>query len=357
MRSIQVPVVLQRGWLLLLLAVASPALAQEKRTEIRAVTGVLPPLVIEDRGHLTGFSIDPWEAVAEKLGVRTTYRIVPDVAGFFDALRSGQTDVGVSGAFYTAERDRDFDFTYSILNSGLPVMVRSTGQGPEDRPLASFLSVLFSRSMLYWIIAALLLLLIPAHVVWFLDRRNQDGVSPSEKYFPGIFHAMSWAAEGLLGQAMVMPRQRLAHLLANLWLFAGVVFVAFFTAQLTATITLDQFRGTINGPEDLPGKPVATIRGTTSAGYLRGVRARVREFAQPEEMFSALLSGESDAVDFTATALRYCAAHDGAGKVRMVGPEFRKADLGFVVPLNSPLRRRVDRALVILHDEGTYQRI
>jgi polar amino acid transport system substrate-binding protein len=168
---------------------------------------------------------------------------------------------------------------------------------------------------------------------------------------------MTWAAEGLLGQAMQMPRQRLAHLFANLWLFAGVVFVAFFTAQLTATLTVDQIRGTINGPDDLPGKPVATLAGTTSATYLREAGARVRACARPEEMFSALLSGEADAVVFGAAALRYYAEHDGAGKVRMVGPEFRRGDLGYVVPLDSPLRRRVDRALVALHDDGTYQRI
>ena len=55
--------------------------------------------------------------------------------------------------------------------------------------------------------------------------------------------------------------------------------------------------------------------------------------------------------------LKYYAAHEGAGKVRVVGPEFRRGDLGFVVRLNSPLRKRIDSALVTLHDDGTYERI
>jgi polar amino acid transport system substrate-binding protein len=211
--------------------------------------------------------------------------------------------------------------------------------------------------MLYWLVAAMLLLLVPAHVIWFLDRRSAEGVTPGEKYFPGIFYAMTWAAEGLLGQAMLMPRQGLAHFLGNLWLFAGVVFVAFFTAQMTATLTVEQIRGAINGPDDPPGKLVATPVGSPSAAYLRGVSAQVQEFARPGDMFSALLSGKVEAVVAAAPPLRYFAAHDVAGKVRTVGPEFRKEDLLFVVPLNSPLRRQVNAALVALHGDGTYQQL
>ncbi len=343
--------------ILLLLALASSARAGEKPAEIRAVAAVIPPLVIDEQGHLTGFSIELWKEVAKKLGTPTSYRLVPDAAGLFEALRKGDSDIAIVGVYYTAERDREFDFTYSVLNGGLQVMVPAAGQGVHSPPLFAFLNLLFSRSMLYWLGAAVLLLLVPAHVIWFLDRRSADGVTPTDKYFPGIFHAMTWAAEGLLGQAMLMPKQRLAHLFANLWLFAGVVFVAFFTAQMTATLTVEQIRGTINGPDDLPGKSVATPVGSPSALYLRQVGAQVHEFARAEELFSALLSGKVEAVVTLAPALQYYAAHDGAGKVRMVGPEFRREDLLFVVPLNSPLRRRVNAALVALHDDGTYQRV
>jgi ABC-type amino acid transport substrate-binding protein len=58
-----------------------------------------------------------------------------------------------------------------------------------------------------------------------------------------------------------------------------------------------------------------------------------------------------------APLLRYYAVHEGAGKVKLVGPEFRKSDAAFVLPLDSPLRRKVNSALVTLHDDGTYERI
>ncbi len=357
MRSHEASVFLRHRWMLLFAAIASPAMAEGDTAEIRAVAAVIPPLVMEDQGHLTGFSVELWNEVATKLGARTTYRVVPNTVALLNALREGESDIAVMGMYYTIERDRDFDFTYSTLNAGLQVMVPSTVRAAQASPLVAFLKLLFSRSMLYWLIAAVMVLLVPAHVIWLLDRKSTDGVSPSERYFPGVLYVMTWASEAMLGQAQTMPRRRLAHLVGNLWLFAGVVFVAFFTAQMTATLTLDQIRGVINGPDDLPGKSVAAAAGSPSVTYLRGVGARVQEYTSADELLSALLSGKVEAVVAAAPPLQYFAAHDGAGKVRMVGPEFRKEDLMFVVPLNSPLRRRVNGALVALREDGTYQRL
>ncbi len=357
MRSPEASIVLRYRWMFLLVALASPAMAEGDRAEIRAVTAVIPPLVMDDQGHLTGFSVELWNAVATKLGARTSYRVVPNTVLLLDALRAGESDIAIMGMYYTTERDREFDFTYSTLNTGLQVMVPSKGQGAQATPLVAFLKLLFSRLMLYWLIAAVVLLLLPANIIWLLDRRSTTGVSPNQRYLPGIFNTMTWAAEAMLGQAQGMPRERLAHLVGNFWLFTGVVFVAFFTAQMTATLTVEQIRGAINGPDDLPGKSVATAVGSPSATYLRGLGARVQEYSRADEMFSALLSGKVEAVVAAAPPLQYFAAHSGAGAVKMVGPEFRKEDLMFVVSLNSPLRRRVNAALVALHEDGTYQRL
>ena len=85
----------------LLLAFALPALAADKTAEIRAVVGIIPPAVMEERGHLTGFSIDLWNEVAAKLNAQTSYQIAPDVAAIFDALRTGKADIAITGHYYT----------------------------------------------------------------------------------------------------------------------------------------------------------------------------------------------------------------------------------------------------------------
>ena len=74
-------------------------------------------------------------------------------------------------------------------------------------------------------------------------------------------------------------------------------------------------------------------------------------------MYQALLDGKVDAVLLAAPPLRYYAAHDAVGRVKMVGPEFNRNDVGFLFQLGDPLRRRVSSMIVALHEDGTYQKI
>src|SRR5262245_14787440 len=55
---------------------APSALAQEPSDAVlRVATRIVPPLVVEQNGTLAGFSIDLWTSIAERLKVKTTYRI------------------------------------------------------------------------------------------------------------------------------------------------------------------------------------------------------------------------------------------------------------------------------------------
>jgi len=336
----------------------SSALAQTETQVLRVVALNAPPVVFEENGSPTGFSIDLWNAIAAKLKVKTDYRIVNDVDTFFESVRSQQADLAAPQALITWEHDRDFDFSYPVLEAGQQIMVRDTGESTEINPLLDLLNLLFSKTTIVWLGIAVLLILLPAHVVWFLERGRDDGVIQSKSYFPGIFQGMYWAATTLLTQAEQAPRQWFARLIAFLFMFIGIVFVAFYTAQLTTTLTVRQIRGDINGPEDLPGKRVGTIKAAAvSVDYLRDHDARVQEFGQLQDMYQALLDKRVDAVVFASPILRYYAAHEGAGRVKLVGPEFNRLDVGCAFALDSPWRRKVDTALLTLRKDGTYRQI
>lgn len=335
--------------------ISASAYAQAEVKTVRAEVFAVPPFVIEQGQGLTGFGIDIWQEVAARLQLRTEYlkEPAPDDA----ALRANDVDVLVSPVFITAERDRTFDFSYPILEAGQQVMVRDTGETASTNPLVELLSLLFSSEAATWFSVALLLVLVPAHIVWILERRHHDGIIPTRKYFPGILYAAYWSASTLLTQAEQLPRQWLARLITILWMFTGVVFVALFTAQLTATLTLRQIHGSINGPQDLPGKVVGTLANSVSASYLRERNAKIVEFVHTDEMFGALLDKKVDALLLGAPILSYYAAHEGKGLVKLVGPEFRKGTIGFVFPEGSGLRRQVNHALTAMREDGSYHRI
>ena len=154
-----------------------------------------------------------------------------------------------------------------------------------------------------------------------------------------------------------MPRAAMARVFAVLWMFMSVVFIAYFTAAVTSSLTVQQLRGDINGPEDLPGKRVASIQGSTSADYLRQRSVEVMEFAKVEEAYHALEKNQVDAVVYDTPVLLYYAAHEGKGKVQTAGPIFRKENYGIVFPSNSPNRKPVNEALLKLKENGTYDQL
>jgi polar amino acid transport system substrate-binding protein len=344
-------------FLLAVILLVSTVHAQTGAQELRVVTRVLPPLVVEQQGQLSGFSIDLWNKITERLQMKTTYQIAPDVRALLQEIRSGNAAVGISAISITAAREKEFDFSQPMLNAGLQIMVRGKGQDADPNPLWDLLGLLFSKAILVWLGIALLLILVPAHLVWLLERGHKDGIIPTKNYYPGIFYAMFWAAGTLATQGEQMPRQWLARAIAVLWMFTGVVFVAFYTAQLAATLTVQQIQGGIHGPDDLQGRRVATTRGSTAAAFLRELKAQVQEVSGIDEAYQVLLNKDVDAVVFDAPVLLYYAANAGKGRVHMVGSIFRKEDYGIVFQLNNPLRKQVNDALLVLREDGTYQQL
>jgi polar amino acid transport system substrate-binding protein len=140
-------------------------------------------------------------------------------------------------------------------------------------------------------------------------------------------------------------------------MFASVVFIAFFTAAVTSSLTLQQLRGDINGPQDLPGKRVGSVKASTSVEYLRQHNVDVAEFAKVEEAYEALREGQLDAVVYDAPVLLHYVSREGAGKVHTVGPIFRKENYGIAFPSNSPYRKPVNEALLKLKENGTYDQL
>jgi polar amino acid transport system substrate-binding protein len=334
-----------------------PALAQPAAKELRVVTRVLPPMVVEQGGTLTGFSIDLWNELAQRLKLKPSLYAAPDVGSLLNEVRSGKAQLGVAAISITAAREAEFDFSHPILNAGLQIMVRGAGKDGDSNPLKDVLSLLFSWTSLAWLGIAALLVLIPAHVVWYFERGHKDGIIPTRDYYPGILFALYWAAGTLATQAEQAPKHWIGRALAVLWMFTGVVFVALYTAQLAATLTVQQIGSGINGPEDLAGKRVASTRGSTAATVVRELRGQVVEVGQIQEAFQALESKSVDAVVFDSPVLLYYAANDGKGRVTTVGGPFRKEDYGIAFPRGSALRSQVNVELLKMREDGTYTRI
>lgn len=350
-----------RRWHLLGLAVLAlqllPAQAQAQRADkpLRVATRTVPPFVFQEDGKLTGFSIDLWRSIADELKVKSEFVVSSTVKDLLADVGTRKADLGIAAVSITAERSKEFDFSQPMFDAGLQILVR--GQGGDGGFLPHMLAFFSSYAVLPLIGFVLAAILVPAHLVWWSERRHDRGILEKKSYFPGIFEACWWALSTLATQADQMPKSAVGRIIAVFWMFVSVVFVAYFTANVTASLTVQQLQGDIKGPEDLPGKQVGTTTGSTSAIYLHQQNSQVLEFPKIEQAYEALLNGQADAVVFDSPVLLYYAAHQGQGKVSVVGPVFRKESYGIVFPPDSPYRKPVDNALLTLKESGTYQRL
>jgi polar amino acid transport system substrate-binding protein len=342
------------GGLLALLLVVQPVQSQkpEPQQSLLVATRAIPPFVFSEKGELSGFSIDLWRSIASKINMKSQFVEYPTVPDLLSAVKNNKANVGIAAISITAERQQEFDFSLPMFAAGLQILVRNPETNSSGFP--NILQLFFSPTLLQVIGLALLLIVVASHIIWLSERHHQEGMI-SKSYFPGIFKAGWWAAATLATQADEMPKGVIGRLVAIVWMFIGVLFVAYFTATATTSLTVQQLQGDIKSADDLPGKLVTTTAGSTAATYLKEHKISILEVAKIQQAYDALQTKKADAVVFDAPVLLFYAANEGKGKVEVVGSIFREENYGIVLPNNSPYRKQINNALLSLKENGTYQ--
>jgi polar amino acid transport system substrate-binding protein len=363
---------------------ASPVISPPNTSKtLRVATRVIAPFVMQNNNQLTGFSIDLWDKIRQELGQVsstkisstkisstgasstqasstnspiptlqnskiTVYNTLPEMLG---AVRDGKADLAIAAISITAEREAQFDFSYPIFNSGLQILVRT------PKKSGAFVNVfkdLLSPSFLQLIGLAIAMVLFASHLIWVLERRHPNSsIAPS--YFPGIFEAAWWAASTLATQAEEMPKGVMGRVMAVMWMFVSVLFVAYFTATVTASMTVESLQGDIKSIADLKGRSIATIDRSSAAEFLQSQPVTVVPVNKIDDAYTALLTEKVDAVVFDGPVLQYYAIQEGKGKVEVVGDLLRRESYGIALATGNPDRKAINSALLKLHENGTYQ--
>jgi polar amino acid transport system substrate-binding protein len=345
--------------LLLGLWQTSPAQANDpppSRPLLRVATGQALPFVVSQNGVLTGFSIDLWAYLAQRMRVATSFTDLgprSDEAQL-QAVERGEADLAISALITTPAREARVDFTSPIFDSGLQIMVRTS---QADDTLMGTLRIIFSPAVGNLLLGGVGIILGLAHLLWLVER----GHNPlfQRGYLRGVL-------EGIWGVTLIFatgehgdrdaPGWVKRITIAFMWLF-GVVLIAQFTANVTSSLTVRQLQSNIQGPADLPGKSIATRPDSVAAEYLTQRGLSFIPVQSAEDAFDALTSGRAQAVVFDAPTLRYLVNLRGDASVQLVGPVFRPERFAIAVPLGSPLRKEINQALLGMEADGSFEEI
>jgi len=314
----------------------------------------VPPFVIADgKGDWEGISIDLWRAIADRQGWAYEWQGMP-FSDLLGAVERGEVDVVVGALTMTSEREAVFDFSHPFYQTGLSIGVpHSPKQG-----LLQSLKALFSWGFLSVIGALALLLLGVGFALWLLERRRnaeQFGGSNAE----GIGAGFWWAAVTMttVGYGDKAPVTLGGRLLALVWMFAGLIMVASFTAAITSSLTVSNLQYQISGPQDLPGNTVATIAGTASAQYLQEQRIISQEYSDLHSAMQAVSAGDSDAVVYDRPLLQYRNQQLGKDRLDLLPGVFDQQLYALALPTGSSLRDEVNEAILRLTESPEWRLI
>ena len=195
------------------------AFSQPKEQTLRVATRIIKPFVFEENRTLTGFSVELWQEISSQLNAKSEWVMKPSVKELLEATRSEEVDLAIAAISITAEREIDWDFSQPMFDAGLQIL--TPAQGTRSGIVAAIIAGVFSFAGLPILGLVLLMILIPAHLVWLFERKNSTGMLAHRSYLPGIFEACWWAASTLATQADQMPRAALARVVAVIWMFAS----------------------------------------------------------------------------------------------------------------------------------------
>ena len=337
----------------------------DSRTDAMAAGGVLrvaartlPPFVIYENRAYSGFEVALVRLIGARLGMQVEIYAVDTVAKQIDDITRGVARLGLGGVAITAPREEVVNFSLPVLDTGLTVMTPTdASQGIGDRILA-FLRAIRSSDLPWLLIVFGVAVLVAAHLIWWLERHhNPDFAVP---YRRGIWDSFYWSVVTMstVGYGDKVARGRLGRVFALVWIALGTLVFASFTAAIASSLAVNELRGEISGPADLPGHRVAAVSGSTGETYMVALGVGPVLVEEIDKAYDLLAVGDVEAIVFDAPVLRFHAAREGAGAVATVGPLFEKVQYGMMLgEEDTDLRERINLVLLELIESGVYRQV
>ena len=308
--------------------------------------------------HVTGYSIDIFEAAMKNLHSRPCYKYVA-FGGTYDELvgnvSSGVYDGAVGDVTITAERVNTTDFTMPYTQSGVSMLVRATDE-PDAVISWKFVKPL-SRKLWFAIMA---FFFYTGFVVWVIELpRNQEYQGSRLRqcsttlYF--IFSTLTFSH----GHAI---RSNLSKIVVVVWCFAVLVLSQSYAASLSSILTTKSLRPFLYfGSGDFVGYQDGSFVRSLLLNHSFSEN-RLMSYRTKEEYADALWKGSKNGgVSAIVDEIPYLTSFLSDGRYEndfmMLGSIYETPGFGFAFPLGSSLVHKLSIAILDLEAGGEGSRI
>ncbi|XP_021805298.1 glutamate receptor 2.8-like [Prunus avium] len=309
---------------------------------------------------VSGYCIDIFNAVMEKLPYAVTYDFIPFAkpdgtsAGTYnqlvDQVYLGNFDALAAATTIRENRSLYVDFTLPYTESGVVMVVLTKDSKSQN-------AWVFLKPLTWdlWLTSSCFFIFI-GFVIWVLEHRiNEDFRGPlSNQVGTGLWFSFS---------TMVFAHREavvsnLARFVVIVWVFVVLILTQSYTASLTSLLTIQELQPSFTDLNQL-------LKNKESVGYPKGSFVyqlllkqgfddlKIKAYQSPEECDDLLTKGSAKggiaaAVDETPNLRLFIAKY--CSKYTIIGPIFKTDGFAFVFPKGSALVPDVSRAILNMTD-------
>ena len=181
-------------------------------------------------------------------------------------------------------------------------------------------------------------------MVWLFERRKTNHFQGGK----GLASGFWWSAVAMTqaGAALDAPATLPGRLVAICWMIVSIIVIWVFSASITAKLTRQELKGTIQGLDDLRFVRVGTSRGTTTAGYLDRERVAHRNFSSPQEGLRALQERQVEAFVYDRPLLNWIVMQQFPETLRVLDFTVDSLNYAISVPKGSALLNKLNIAML-----------
>lgn len=309
------------------------------------------PFVTGSGSTTDGLSVAVWRRVAAKAGV--SYQLVyqPSVQAALDRVASGDLDVAVGPISITADRARKVRFTQPYFQARLSILAPPSGAGPWSR-IAPFLS----KAFIAGVGVLLLVLLGVGSLLWLLERRKNDQFPPTPVRGIGNGVWLALVTMTTVGYGDRVPVTTAGRVVTGVWMVIALISASSLTAGIATALTLSQLnRATIARLDQLDGRRVAVVRGTTGATLADAHGARLVETTRLDQAVQRVVDRTADAVVFDRPTLQYYLKQHPDVDLELSQGAWKPQGYGFAVKRDPELLQSLNVALLEIESAGEIQ--
>jgi len=327
--------------ILLLLMLISVSFSNKiEQKELIIGTKVVPPFAMKNPdGKWEGISIELWEKIAQKLNLKYKYQ-ENNLQGLLDNIAQKKIDIIVAAMSVTKERERFSDFTNSFYITNLSILVPKE----EYSIVKTITNKLFSTSTLLVVLGMLIILFMAGFAFWFMEKNTHK----NKIVLKGIGSGIWWATTTMttIGNNDTTPKTTGGKIVAIIWMFISIFLITMLIATATSVLTRTKKDYFISKPEDLAKGQIASIRDSFSDRYLRERRFYPIYYENIQQAIEAVKNKKADAFVYDKCILNYIINKNNLKNVELTESIFQSQNYSFELTENSPLREKINRALL-----------